>query len=77
MDQKEFDEYPVFGTVGMIPSCDRLPMGGFNPQIPLASAQAMMENEVSVPTAMGTIPAETATPDPEDDPDGDRCGSTA
>jgi hypothetical protein len=48
-----------------------------SPQIPLNFAQAITEKEVSVPTAIGTIPAATATAEPEEDPEGLRAGSTA
>ena len=63
--------------MGMIPSALSAPTGGFSPQIPLNIAQAVMEWEVSVPTANGTIPAATATAEPEEDPETSSSGFTA
>ena len=64
-------------AMGIIPSADNVPAGGFNPQIPLNIAQAVTEWDVSVPTAIGTIPAATATADPEEEPVGESFGFTA
>ena len=56
--------------IGKIPSCDKTPAGGFSPQMPFPQAHAVMEWQVSVPTAIGTMPAATATAEPVEDPSG-------
>lgn len=49
--------------------------GGFRPTTPFYVAQATMEKEVSVPTAMAQKPADTATAEPVLDPPGSFLGS--
>src|SRR5258708_40192094 len=51
------------------------PTVGFNPTMPLIEAGLTMEPSVSVPTAMAHKFAETATADPELDPDGVRSAA--
>jgi hypothetical protein len=47
----------------------------FSPTVPQSAAGTRIEPPVSVPMAIGTIPAPTAVPDPPDDPPGDVAGS--
>ena len=57
---------------GTTPAVGMRPRLGFNPTILLSIAGTRPEPAVSVPSASGTRPAETATPDPELDPPGIR-----
>src|SRR5262245_33725706 len=66
--------------MGTMPLRLTSPSVGLMPTIPQALAGQTMLPSVSVPTAIGTRPAATATLDPELDPDGFRrgpCGLTA
>ena len=58
--------------MGTIPLRLTRPTVGLMPTIPFMVAGLTMEPEVSVPTATGQKPAETATPEPELDPPGVR-----
>jgi len=51
-------------------TCVRLtsPTVGFNPTMPLIEAGQVIEPSVSVPMAAATMPAATAAPDPDEDP---------
>ena len=78
--EKSLARAPALSSVlamGTIPSAGSVPAGGFRPQTPLSCAQAMIEKEVSVPTAAGTIPAATATAEPLEEPEGLNDGSAA
>ena len=55
---------------GTTPAVDTKPRLGFNPTILLNIAGTRPEPAVSVPSASGTMPAPTATPEPELDPPG-------
>ena len=57
---------------GTTPAVEINPRLGFNPTILLSIAGTRPEPAVSVPSANGTSPAETATADPELDPPGMR-----
>ena len=52
-----------------------LPLVGFNPTILPNAAGTRPDPAVSVPSAKDTIPAATATAEPDDDPPGTRVGS--
>jgi hypothetical protein len=54
----------------MIPLRETSPSVGFIPTIPFIEAGQTTEPSVSVPIAMAAKLAETATPDPEDEPHG-------
>ncbi len=65
---------PLIGTMPVRLTSPRV---GFTPTIPQLPAGDRIDPSVSVPTASGAIPAPTAAPDPELDPDGSRsstCG---
>src|SRR5437764_5299238 len=55
---------------GTTPAVEINPRLGFNPTMLLSIAGTRPEPAVSVPSASGTRPAETATADPELDPPG-------
>ena len=55
---------------GTRPALEISPRLGFNPTMLLSIAGTRPEPAVSVPSASGTRPAETATADPELDPPG-------
>ena len=57
---------------GTRPAVEISPRLGFNPTMLLSIAGTRPLPAVSVPSASGTSPAETATPDPELDPPGMR-----
>ena len=59
----------------MIPSVGSSPTVGLSPTTPLKLAGQMIEPSVSVPTASGTTPTETAAAEPDEDPPALRCGS--
>ena len=61
--------------MGMIPRELMLPRAGLIPTTEFIPAGQTMDPSVSVPTAIGTIPAATAAAEPELDPQGDRCRS--
>ena len=61
---------------GTTPAVEINPRLGFNPTILLSIAGTRPEPAVSVPSANGTSPAETATADPELDPPGMRSART-
>ena len=56
--------------MGMIPDLLTKPVVGFIPTIPLIEEGQDIEPFVSVPIAISTIPAATATAEPELDPHG-------
>ena len=58
--------------MGMMPLRLHNPTVGFNPATPFSEAGQMMEPLVSVPIATVHKFAETATPEPELDPEGSR-----
>ena len=55
---------------GTIPLAGTLPMVGFSPTILPNAAGTRPEPAVSVPSATSTIPAATATAEPEEEPPG-------
>ena len=57
---------------GTTPAVEISPRLGFNPTMLLSMAGTRPEPAVSVPSASGTRPADTATADPELDPPGIR-----
>ncbi len=57
---------------GTMPAFEIMPRLGFSPTMLLSMAGTRPEPAVSVPSASGTSPAETATADPELDPPGMR-----
>ena len=59
-------------AIGTIPDRLMLPTAGLKPTTPLTDDGLMIEPSVSVPTATGDNPAETATAEPEEEPDGER-----
>ena len=61
--------------IGTIPDRLTRPRVGLRPTIPHALAGHTMEPSVSVPTASGAMPAATATPEPELEPDGLRSSA--
>ncbi len=64
------------GESGTIPSVDTRPVEGRKPTTPHHAAGMRMDPPVSVPTAVSTSPADTATAHPELDPPGSRWGSS-
>ena len=54
--------------IGIIASRGIEPTVGFIPTQPLSDAGQTIEPSVSLPTAISTIPAPTAAPDPDDEP---------
>ena len=58
--------------IGAMPRRLTRPTVGFNPTMPLIEAGLTIEPSVSVPTAMAHKFAETATAEPELDPEGVR-----
>src|SRR5215468_9719137 len=60
--------------MGTMPLRLTSPKVGLMPTIPQALAWQTLLPSVSLPTAIGTRPAATATPEPELDPDGFRPG---
>ena len=60
---------------GTMPRADTLPMVGFSPTMLPNAAGTRPDPAVSVPSAIGTIPAATATADPDDDPPGTSAAS--
>ncbi len=57
---------------GTRPAVEISPKLGFSPTMLLSIAGTRPEPAVSVPSASGTSPAETAIPDPELDPPGSK-----
>ena len=51
------------------------PCDGFSATLPQKAAGRMIDPPTWVPMAVGTMPAATAAPDPEDEPPGVRSGS--
>ncbi len=62
---------------GTIPVAEILPTVGFSPTMLPNAAGTRPEPAVSVPSATGTMPAATATPEPEEEPPGTRPASKA
>ncbi len=62
---------------GTRPAVDTSPRLGFRPTMLLSMAGTRPEPAVSVPSAMGTRPAATATAEPELEPPGMRSGARA
>ena len=58
----------IDGASGITPSSGSAPCVGFNPPIPQNDDGIRIEPPVSVPSAIGTIPAATAAPDPPLEP---------
>ncbi|MNI00131.1 hypothetical protein D3C73_529190 [compost metagenome] len=63
--------------IGVILSCEYLPTVGRKPTQPFKALGNLIEAPVSVPIAIGTIPAATATALPEEDPPAICNGFTA
>ena len=63
------------GTRGKTPSRGIRPWVTFKPNVPHSAAGTRTEPPVSVPIAIEVMPADTAAPDPPDDPPGDVSGS--
>ncbi len=55
---------------GTTPQVEIMPRLGFSPTMLLSAAGTRPDPAVSVPSASGTSPAATATPEPELDPPG-------
>src|SRR5947209_7897355 len=58
------------GASGTQPAFETRPYVGLSPVCPFAAAGALTEPPVSVPSPQYTIPADTAIPVPEDEPEG-------
>ena len=56
--------------MGMMPERLKRPTVGFNPTMPFTEAGQVIDPSVSVPIATAHKLAETATPDPELEPQG-------
>ena len=53
-----------------MPNLEHLPYVGFRPVIPVKAAGCLMDPPVSVPSAIGAIPAATAAAEPPEEPPG-------
>ena len=60
---------------GTMPRAETLPIVGFSPTILPKAAGTRPDPAVSVPSANGTIPADTAQAEPDDEPPGASFGS--
>ena len=65
------------GASGTTPVTGTAPWPGRIPQTPQSAAGMRIEPVVSVPSASGASPRETAEADPLDDPPGMRSGAPA
>ena len=69
------DTVSIDRQAGTMPVAEMLPMVGFSPTMLPNIAGTRPDPAVSVPSAIGTIPAATAQAEPDDEPPGTRAAS--